>query len=146
MSTVKVDTIQTTGGVSEIAIDKLKGVSSANSISVVAEGGTTTTNLQQGLCKAWAQADSDATLDEGDSFNVSTSTFHSTGKFSYTLTNAMAGLGYSQSGCCRGGTDGRILTRDTGNDTASVIGVETTNDDGSLNDNPHDVQIVGDLA
>ena len=53
MSTVKVDTIQTTGGVSEIAIDKLKGVSAASSISVVAEGGTTTTNLQQGLVKAW---------------------------------------------------------------------------------------------
>ena len=146
MSTVKVDTIQTTGGVSEIAIDKLKGVSATGSISIVGEGGSTTTNLQQGLCKAWVQADSDATLDEGDSFNVSTPTDHSTGKFSYSLTNAMAGLGYSQSGVCRGGTDGRILTRDTGNDTASVIGVETTNDDGSLNDNPHDVQIVGDLA
>ena len=52
MSTVKVDTIQTTGGVSEIAIDKLKGVSATGSISIVGEGGSTTTNLQQGLCKA----------------------------------------------------------------------------------------------
>ena len=38
MSVIKVDAIQTTGGASEIAIDKLKGVSSASSISVVAEG------------------------------------------------------------------------------------------------------------
>ena len=49
MSTVKVDTIQTTGGVSEIAIDKLKGVASSGSISVVGEGGTTTTTLQLSL-------------------------------------------------------------------------------------------------
>ena len=46
MSTIKVDTYLTRGGASEIAIDKLKGVSSASSISVVAEGGTNTTNMQ----------------------------------------------------------------------------------------------------
>ena len=55
VSTIKVDTIQTRGGASEIAIDKLKGASSASSISVVAEGGTNTTNLQQGLIKSWAR-------------------------------------------------------------------------------------------
>ena len=113
---------------STVLLNTLTGKTSAGSIVVTGEGGSTTTNMQNGLAKAWVNFD------------------HSTGKFSYSLTNAMAGLGYSQSGCCRGGTDGRILTRDTGNDTASVIGVETTNDDGSLNDNPHDVQIVGDLA
>ena len=126
-----------------IAFDTL---STSGQISGTAKS-VDTDYLAYGSAKAWVQADSDATLDEGDSFNVSGSTDHSTGKFSYSLTNAMRGIAnYSQSGCCRGGTDGRIMTRDTGNDTASVIGVETTNDDGALNDNPHDVQIVGVLA
>ena len=51
MSTIKVDTYLTRGGASEIAIDKLKGASSAGSMTIVGEGGTTTTNLQQGLAK-----------------------------------------------------------------------------------------------
>ena len=53
MSTIKVDTYLTRGGASEIAIDKLKGASSAGSMTVVGEGGTNTTNLQQGLVKHW---------------------------------------------------------------------------------------------
>ena len=98
MSTVKVDTIQTTGGVSEIAIDKLQGVSATGSISIVGEGGSTTTNLQQGLCKAWVMADSDASLE--DSFNISSPTDVSTGTYTFSLTNAMAAVDrYSQSGC-----------------------------------------------
>ena len=35
MSTIKVDTIQTRGGVSEIAIDKLKGVSSVQTVKTL---------------------------------------------------------------------------------------------------------------
>ena len=71
MSTVKVDTIQTTGGVSEIAIDKLKGVSASSSISVVGEGGSTTTNLQQGVAKSWINYKQAATFVTNDSFNIS---------------------------------------------------------------------------
>ena len=71
MSTIKVDTIQTRGGVSEIAIDKLKGASSAGSISVVGEGGSTTTNLQQGLLKAWGNFEASGTVGTNDSFNMS---------------------------------------------------------------------------
>ena len=37
MSTIKVDTYLTRGGASEIAIDKLKGVTAAGSMLVVAE-------------------------------------------------------------------------------------------------------------
>jgi acetoin utilization deacetylase AcuC-like enzyme len=58
MSTLKVDTYLTRGGASEIAIDKLKGVTAAGSMLVVGEGGTNTTNLQQGLAKHWVNYDS----------------------------------------------------------------------------------------
>ena len=98
MSTVKVDTIQTTGGVSEIAIDKLKGVSAASSISVVAEGGTTTTNLQQGLAKAWVNSNQ-ATVD--DSFNNASVTDSDVGRLVANLTNAMSNTGYAVSVCAR---------------------------------------------
>ena len=79
MSTIKVDTYLTRGGVSEIAIDKLKGASSASAISVVAEGGTNTTNLQQGLTKCWyLDSEGGSNL---DSFNVASNTDNGTGDY-----------------------------------------------------------------
>ena len=90
MSTVKVDTIQTTGGVSEIAIDKLKGVSSASSISVVGEGGTTTTNLQQGIAKCWCTVTQDSSHTLDDSFNVGSISDDGAGETTVNFTNAMA--------------------------------------------------------
>ena len=38
---------------SEILVNKLTGTSTAGSILVTGEGNSTTTNLQQGLAKAW---------------------------------------------------------------------------------------------
>ena len=97
MSTIKVDTIQTRGGASEIAIDKLKGVSSASSISVVAEGGTNTTNLQQGLGKCWINAAIRSTYTTRDSFNCSVTTDHGAGEVTYTYTNNFSNNDYVMS-------------------------------------------------
>ena len=88
MSTIKVDTYLTRGGASEIAIDKLKGVSSAASISVVAEGGSTTTNLQQGLVKSWVFSGEDAALT--NAFNTASGTDNSTGNYSFTYTSNLS--------------------------------------------------------
>ena len=93
MSTIKVDTYLTRGGASEIAIDKLKGVTAAGSILVVGEGGTTTTNLQQGLIKVWFYKETDgASL--GDSFNVSSLTDTGTGHFSIVFANDFSNSKY----------------------------------------------------
>ena len=92
MSTIKVDTYLTRGGASEIAIDKLKGASSASSISVVAEGGTNTTNLQQGLAKCWVTHPHDDVVD--DSFNLSSLTDSATGRYVCNFTNNMASTKY----------------------------------------------------
>ena len=92
MSTIKVDTIQTRGGVSEIAIDKLKGASSAASISVVAEGGTNTTNLQQGLTKAWFTTNTSMALT--DSFNIASRTDVSAGQLGITFSSAFGFCSY----------------------------------------------------
>ena len=100
MSTVKVDTIQTTGGVSEIAIDKLKGVSAASSISVVGEGGTTTTNLQQGLGKAFIHGNGSASVQ--DSFNIGSGTDNGTGNYTYSITNDMSSVNHAPTMTTRG--------------------------------------------
>ena len=115
MSTIKVDTYLTRGGVSEIAIDKLKGVSSASSISVVAEGGSTTTNLQQGLAKCWllVAADGASIL---DSFNVSSHDDDGTGDGGIHINNDMSSANYVIQ-----------LTVDHGDSTSSVNSVEVTN-------------------
>ena len=93
MSTIKVDTYLTRGGASEIAIDKLKGASSAGSMTVVGEGGTTTTNLQQGLAKFWAYKVTDGSS-LADSLNCSSITDTSTGIFSLNFSNNMGNATY----------------------------------------------------
>ena len=96
MSTIKVDTIQTRSGVSEIGIDKLKGASSASSISVVGEGGTTTTNLQQGLAKSWVNIAGQSTpASLRDSFNISSLTDVNTGDYTPNFSNNMSNDDYA---------------------------------------------------
>jgi len=107
VSTIKVDTYLTRGGASEIAIDKLKGASSASSISVVAEGGTNTTNLQGGLSKAWIAGDnSSGSISVTDSLNFSSSTDVTAGKSTISFSNNMAtAKGYSIAGANADGSD-----------------------------------------
>jgi len=104
VSTIKVDTYLTRGGSSEIAIDKLKGASSASSISVVAEGGTNTTNLQQGLIKVWINFDGTGTPAARDSFNVGSITDNGTGSYDIVFTNAMSSANYTSQCSLNNGT------------------------------------------
>ena len=90
MSTLKVDTYLTRGGASEIAIDKLKGVTAAGSMLVVGEGGSTTTNLQQGLAKHWVNYDSSDQATRG-SFNQASITDNATGDYTSSYTNNLSG-------------------------------------------------------
>ena len=77
-----------------LKVDSLTGVTTAGSIIVTGEGNSTTTNLQQGLIKAWFQIDAaSGVLD--DSFNYSSSSDNGTGSFSQTFTNNMANQNYS---------------------------------------------------
>ena len=94
MSTLKVDTYLTRGGASEIAIDKLKGVTAAGSMLVVGEGGTNTTNLQQGLCKFFSNIVGTDTISTRDSFNQSGITDNGTGDYDLAFTNNMGSDDY----------------------------------------------------
>ena len=77
---------------SELKVDKFTGVTTAGSIDVTGEGNSTTTNLQQGLVKAWNHYDQKG--DSGstqslDSFNISSTTDSSTGVSIHNFTNGM---------------------------------------------------------
>jgi len=81
---------------STLKINTLTGVSTAGSIAVTGEGNSTTTNLQQGLAKAWVNFDGTASgAAARDSFNVSGMTDNGTGDHTIAISNDMANNDYS---------------------------------------------------
>ena len=154
MSTIKVDTYLTRGGASEIAIDKLKGVTTAGSILVTGEGNSTTTNLQQGLCKAWCifdQIDSNA-ID--DSFNIGSVTDRGTGSIYGVYTNNMSSLHYTVMGAVATNASGGMTTGN--NNRSTISSADTTarysmnvfkvNDLGLIDEENLQTNVNGDLA
>jgi len=73
----------------------LTGTSTAGSIAVTGEGNSTTTNLQQGLCKVWVNYTGISTTAERDSFNVTSLTDAGTGQTTINIANDMANANYS---------------------------------------------------
>lgn len=127
-----------------LKVDALQGITSAGDITVTSEGGSATQSLQQGLAKAWVYAEADAV--RTDSFNMSSSTDHGDGDFSYGLTAAFSAVTYSQSGMVRTGARSKILTRNSDRSTSSLIAVEVGNTADAAQNYDHDVQAHGDLA
>ena len=85
---------------STLLTDKFTGTTSAGSIVVTGEGGSTTTNLQQGLAKVWCSATiSSNTHTIQDSLNVASLTDGGTGITSVVITNDMNNDDYSVSAC-----------------------------------------------
>ena len=114
--------------------------------TIVGEGGSTTTSVQQGVAKAWAGGADDGTT-INDSFNVTSRTDEGTGNYDYTITNALSqeidhgGVG----GMCFGSA--RICRGASAATTTSVIDIVThTSSSGSAVDSPHGFTIHGDLA
>ena len=81
---------------SELKVDKFTGVTTAGSILVTGEGNSTTTNLQQGLCKAWSHFTGGYSA--ADSFNITSLTDNGTGKPEFNFTNNMGNATYSAAG------------------------------------------------
>ena len=79
---------------SELRVDNLKGSTTGGSITVLAEGTSATTNLQQGLAKSWVNFNGAGTLAVRDSFNTSSVTDTATGKYAPIMTNAMSNTDY----------------------------------------------------
>jgi len=102
MSTILVDTVTgktTATSVTMPTTTKIGATAivsaSAGSATIIAEGGTTTTNIQQGLCKCWTQIDGTGTISARDSFNVASLTDNGTGDYTITIANDMANANYA---------------------------------------------------
>ena len=136
---------------SELKVDKITGVATAGSIDVTGEGGSTTTNLQQGLCKAWVHFDGSDATTVVDDLNVDTIADGGTGNFTINFTNPFANVNYAGAGQAGFNdsnlTNGRIVfqTHDAPTTTAFRIGV--VQDTGAEEDSTHITQLfMGDLA
>ena len=76
---------------SVLKVDTITGVTTAGSVAVTGEGNSTTTNLQQGLAKGWAKVNQDTPAFRG-SFNMSSLTDVSTGRYELNFTNIFSAL------------------------------------------------------
>jgi len=134
---------------STVKVNTLTGTTTAGSISVTGEGNSTTTNLQQGLAKAWTNINGEASGPASrDSFNVGSITDVSAGQINYAITNAMANDDYAR--LVSAGDSGVRRVADTGAAAShtTVLAVIITE---SMNGNLYDVDdangaILGDLA
>ena len=136
---------------STILVNTLTGTSTAGSIAVTGEGNSTTTNLQQGLGKAWANYSGSGTTFR-DSFNCASATDNGAGDYTTTFTNAMNNDDYSFSVGIRldSGADPAYSVRGLEVKTpatGSIRFVCQVGAGGSSNDFDHTCpQIMGDLA
>jgi hypothetical protein len=106
---------------SELKVDKFTGVTTAGSIDVTGEGNSTTTNLQQGLCKAFISFDG--------------------GQYTYTFSNNMSNANFNVAHAS--GNQMQIHS------LSATSSVRTLNRDGSNNNedaNPAFSNVHGDLA
>ena len=80
---------------STLKINTLTGVTTAGSIAVTGEGNSTTTNLQQGLCKAWCHYATASSFTNKDNFNITSLTDNGAGDCTLTITNAFSNSDYA---------------------------------------------------
>ena len=140
-SEIKVDTIVNAGGDNDTGIDLATNdqillkvanatkltMNSTGQTTIVGEGGTTTTSVQQGLAKAFVNHDASASVD--DSFNTSSVTDSGTGHYGLNFTNAMANAHYIGSGSNLGSTSefASVITSDGASPTASRMDYQVRN-------------------
>ena len=91
-----------------LKVDTITGVTTAGSIAITGEGNSTTTNLQQGLAKAWANIDGSGDVSFQDSFNTSGLTDNGTGDYTTSFSTSFGNANYSFTYC--GASDGAETT------------------------------------
>ena len=149
--------IQHQNSTSAMTIDTSGNLTIKTGTTTVQGEGAATTNLQQGLCKAWNHInDADAsTIVQGDSFNMSSAIDNGTGRFRFPLTNNMANANYLHVGNPGPATDlyMQVALRDdyqqnsVDSRSTSSFAIRCRNN-GNLDDDVEDVGVglIGDLA
>ena len=130
---------------STLLLNTLTGKTSAGSIVVTGEGGSTTTNLQQGVAKCWADY-SGAGTTYNDSFNTSSATDNGTGDYTIAIGNDMGSANFSISANCVNSstqnTDCYVKAMAAGTVQTQI----RVGDSGSSSDKQTFVSTHGDLA
>ena len=150
-SQIKVDEIKNVAGQYKIKTDTFEGQTTAGSITIQGEG-TATTNLQQGLCKAWVNFTGISSTAERDSINISGLTDEATARTTVSYTNNMGNTNYTgsyfQSGSTAQAVDsynnqyaGAFTARTAGN-----CSVMSHGGSGAIDVADNDLLIFGDLA
>lgn len=136
---------------STIKTNTLTGTTSAGSIVVTGEGGSTTTNLQQGLAKAWADVDMTGTAElTTGSFNITGITDNGTGDVTLEITNDMGNVNYACSSMCAANASfddecmAHIISRAVGTARFGITDVHNSAD--AFDVDPCMFIIHGDLA
>ena len=132
-----------------VKIDTIKGKTTAGSVTVQGEG-TNTTNLQQGLAKAWVQFNGHS-FGIQDSFNLSSMDDNGTGDYTVNILNDMSNNDYSMTatGYKPSASFGFITNNNEGFITTAYARIETVEHDGGHKQTEFYVSCVtfhGDLA
>ena len=150
MSNLLVQNIKHTNNTTSMAID------SSGQVSVRGEGSATTTNLQQGLLKCWANISMQSTQAFNDSFNTSGVTDNGTGRAEIAFSNNFSNENYAGGGINRDGSGYNdlcnIASDSSGAKSTSAFEIFTTHGGSSANSfSGNDavaalVMVAGDLA
>ena len=133
--------LQHTNATSALTIDTSGNLTIKTGTTTVQGEGTATTNLQQGLLKAWVFSAVDAALN--DSLNLASGTDNGTGNYTFAFTNNMGDANGSGAGSVTDNTD-RTATIHTRSTSSYVVNVY--NQGGSAQDSRNRTMINGDLA
>jgi len=124
---------------------------SAGSATIIAEGGTVVTNIQQGLAKQWLNWDGATTI--ADSFNTTSATDTASGDTTITIANDMASINFAVSALSKSNDNGgtRMATMQfPANQTAIAAGTYRMHcqyDNTTLRDaEMQTASVLGDLA
>jgi len=117
---------------------------SAGSATIIAEGGTVVTNIQQGLAKSWIDiVQTSGSQVIADSFNITSITDTAAGQTTVTIANDMASANY----CCTTGSNQLHSVVNSATTTTGVYRTEAINASGADTDSDYvGVTQHGDLA
>ena len=160
-SEIKVDTIVNAGGDNDTGIDLATNdqillkvanatrltMNSTGQTTIVGEGGSTTTSVQQGLGKFWSNWDGESTVATRDSFNQSGLTDNGTGDYTTAFTNNMGNDDYAHVGCVNS-ADGHIfgIEREAQNTTSQCRSYVFDTNPVATDTNVVVASVAGDLA
>ena len=136
---------------SKLQVDNLEGRTTKGSITVTGESNGASTNLQQGLIKAWCNYDGDNNS-ISDNFNVGSITDVSNGLHQFGFTNVMSNVNYSCTGNAGSSGFHNCTTKSNAGGTqgASSVVIRVSQNNSSTAENDSDpqtsFQVAGDLA